>query len=273
MNALDAQYDTAQQLPDGNVTAYFERFTNESVRARSGLNADLGRRYGPHERETIDFFPASVPGAPLFFWIHGGYWRRMSKDAFSFVAPPLVGHGVAVAVVNYPLAPGPTLDEIVDSVRRGFAYALEHAADLQANPAAVYLGGHSVGAQLAGTVAAQFPVRGLLTLSGLYDLEPLRSTYINEWIAMDANTARRNSPIHLPPLGEPWLIAAAGGREQDAFHEQQRAYAETWRSWHHPVREVPAQELNHFSIVLELADANSPISRALREGIRQQEIA
>jgi arylformamidase len=272
VNALDAQYDTAQQLPDGNTNAYFERFADASTRARAGLHADLGRRYGPHERETIDFFPASAPGAPLFFWIHGGYWRRMSKDAFSFVAPPLVARGVAVAVVNYPLAPGPTLDEIVDSVRRGFAYALEHAPELNANPDDVYLGGHSVGAQLAGTVAARFAVRGMLTLSGLYDLEPLRATYINEWIAMDANTAARNSPIHLPPLGEPWLIAAAGGREQAAFHEQQRAYTEAWRSWIHPVREVEAQEHDHFSIVLELADAGSPISRALREGIRPREI-
>jgi arylformamidase len=273
VHALDAQYDTARQLPDGNVGAYFDRFVDESARARATVRADLGRRYGPHERETIDFFPAASPGAPLFFWIHGGYWRRMSKDAFSFVAPPLVDRGVAVAVVNYPLAPGPTLDEIVDSVNRGFAYALEHAAELHADPADVYLGGHSVGAQLAATVAARYPVRGLLTLSGLYDLEPLRATSINDAIAMDAPTAERNSPIRLPPLGEPWLVAAAGGREQSAFHEQQRAYVEAWRSWKHAAREVDAEEHNHFSIVLELADADSPISRALREGIRSQRVA
>jgi arylformamidase len=270
VNALDAQYDTARQLPDGNVASFFDRFSDAAASARASLRADLGRRYGPHERETIDFFPAAAPGAPLFFWVHGGYWRRMSKDAFSFIASPLVARGVAVAIVNYPLAPGPTLDDIVDSVRRGFAYALEHAGELHADPAEAYLGGHSVGAQLAATIAARCAVRGILALSGLYDLEPLRATHINDWIAMDAATAERNSPIHLPPLGEPWLIAAAGGREQAAFHEQQRAYVRAWRSWLHPAREVEAEEHNHFSIVLELADENSPISRALHESIRQR---
>jgi arylformamidase len=106
---LDAQYDTSRQLPDGDVAPYLERFALESETARASLHCDLNRRYGEHPRETIDFFPAARGGAPLFVWVHGGYWRRMSKDASSLVAPPLIAAGAAVAVVNYPLAPGPTL--------------------------------------------------------------------------------------------------------------------------------------------------------------------
>jgi arylformamidase len=265
VHALDAEYDTSRQLPGGNVAAYFERFATASAEARTRVLGYLGRRYGPHERETIDFFPATKAGAPLFVFIHGGYWRRMSKDFFSFVAPPLVDAGAAVAVVNYPLAPGPSLDEIVASVRRGYAYALAHADDLRANRREAYLGGHSVGAQLAAMVAANSEVRGLFGLCGIYDLAPLRSTMINEWIAMDADAAVRNGPIHNPPLGNPSLVVAAGGKEQAAFQEQQDAYVAAWRGWHHGARELDAAELNHFSIVLELADPASPIARALRE--------
>jgi arylformamidase len=267
VTALDAQYDTSKQLPDGDVTPYLEKFGSASAEARARLASDLDRRYGPHERETIDFFPAKGTRAPLFFWVHGGYWRRMSKDASSLVAPPLVDAGAAVAIVNYPLAPGPTLDEIVASVRRAFAYALEHARDLNADPGNVHIGGHSVGAQLAAMVAAAFEVRGLLALSGLYDLEPLRATHINEWIAMDAATAVRNGPIHNPPLGNPSLLVAAGGREQTAFADQQRAYVAAWRSWGHSAREVEAPEDNHFTIVLQLAAAASTISAALRNSL------
>lgn len=252
-------------MPGGNVGAYFDAFTAASARAREGVPSDLGRRYGEDARETIDFFPATRPNAPLFLWMHGGYWRRMSKNEFSFVAPPLVEAGAAVAVVNYPLAPGPTLDEIVDSVRRAYTYALGHAGDLNADPAKVFLGGHSVGAQLAAMVAAAYEVRGLLTLSGLYDLEPLRSTHINEGIAMDTATAARNSPIHQPPLGEPSLAIATGEHEQAAFHLQQRRYLAAWRSWGHEAREIEAAGHNHFTIVLELADRCSRISAALRE--------
>jgi arylformamidase len=252
-------------LADGNVGAYFEAFSTASARARELVACDLGRRYGEGERETIDFFPAACANAPLFIWIHGGYWRRMSKNEFSFVAPPLTGAGAAVAVVNYPLAPGPTLDEIVDSVRRAYAYALANAGDLNADRERVFLGGHSVGAQLAAMVAAAYEVRGLLTLSGLYDLEPLRFTHINDWIAMDTATAARNSPIHQPPLGAPELAIAAGGQEQQAFHLQQRRYLAAWRGWGHEAREIEAENENHFTIVLELADAASRVSNALRE--------
>jgi arylformamidase len=255
----------SRQLPDGDVAPYFERFTAASAAARASVACDLGRRYGPHERETIDFFPATRADAPFFFFVHGGYWRRMSKDAFSFVAPPLVAAGAAVAVVNYPLAPGPNLDEIVSSVRRAYAYALEHAGDLRAKRSDTYAGGHSVGAQLAAMLAAKFELRGLLGLSGLYDLEPLRATHVNDSIAMDSETAARNGPIHNPPLGDPALIVAAGGREQAAFHEQQRVYLEAWRRWGHAGRVVDATEHDHFSIVLELADPASPLAGALRD--------
>jgi arylformamidase len=99
-------------------------------------------------------------------------------------------------------------------------------------------------------------------LSGLYDLEPLRYTYVNDTIAMDAATAVRNAPIHNPPLGNPALLACAGGREQAAFHEQQRLYVDAWRAWGHEARELADSDHDHFSIVLELADTASPLSKA-----------
>jgi arylformamidase len=223
-------------------------------------------RYGPHERETIDLFPAARAGAPLFFWVHGGYWRRLSKNEFAFVAGPPVAAGAAVAVVNYPLAPEAGLDRIVASVRAAYAFALAQARDIGAAPGPAFVGGHSVGAQLAGMIAAASDVRGLLALSGLYDLEPLRHSHINDWIAMDEASARRNGPLHHRPRGAPVpLVAAAGEREQAEFHRQQRAYVAAWRTWGGPVREIPAPGLDHFSIVLQLAERDAPVTRALLE--------
>jgi len=263
---LDAQYDTSRQLPDGDVRPYFEAFVRASDAARVRLRADLDRRYGPHERETLDFFPAACPGAPLFVWVHGGYWRRLSKNEFAFVAGPLVDAGAAVVTVNYPLAPEARLDTIVASVRAAYAFALEHAAELNAAPGPAVVGGHSVGAQLAGMLAAAFEVRGLLALSGLYDLEPLRHSHINDWIAMDEVTARRNGPLHHPPRGRNVpLVAATGEREQSEFHRQQREFVAAWRSWGGSAREVAAPGLDHFSIVLQLAERDTPVTRALLE--------
>jgi arylformamidase len=260
---LDDQYDTSKQLPDGDVGGYFDRFVAASELARRTCAFET-IRYGPHERESYDFFAGS-PAGPLFVWVHGGYWRRLSKDAFSFIAPPLVAAGVSVAILNYPLAPGPTLDAIVASVRAGFVAAAERACRFGGDPSRVFAGGHSVGAQLAAMLAASSELSGMLALSGLYDLEPLRHSHINEWIAMDAATARRNSPLYRRPLGTPWLLIAAGGKEQPEFHRQQRTYATAWRAWGGPVRELAAPDDDHFSIVLRLADEGSEPVRALLE--------
>jgi arylformamidase len=252
-------------LPDGNVAPYFAAFERASAQARARL-AVREHRYGAHPRETIDFFPAPRPGAPLFVWVHGGYWRRLSKNEFAFVAGPLVDAGAAVATVNYPLAPEAGLERIVDAVRAAYAYALANAAELGAAPGPAFVGGHSAGAQLAGMVAAAFEVRGLLALSGLYDLEPLRGSHINEWIAMDEATARRFGPLHHRPLGTGVpLVVAAGEREQAEFHRQQREYVAAWRGWGGSAREVPAPGLNHFDIVLQLAERDAPVTRALLE--------
>ncbi|MDQ2858127.1 MAG: alpha/beta hydrolase fold domain-containing protein [Candidatus Eremiobacteraeota bacterium] len=260
---LSDQYDTSKQVRDGDVQPYFDDFNAASERARAVLRPRTNVRYGPHERETVDFFAAPAPGAPLFVWVHGGYWRRMSKDAFSFIAEPIVLAGGAVAILNYPLAPGPTLDDIVASVRRGFAFSRSSAGSLLANPARTFVGGHSVGAQLAAMIAANEEVSGMLALSGLYDLEPLRRTHINAWIAMDAAIARRNSPLYNRPRASASLVASVGSREQAAFHTQQRAYVAAWRSWGAAATEVPGEGHDHFSIVRQLGDATAPLTGAL----------
>ncbi|GAC1541376.1 MAG: alpha/beta hydrolase [Vulcanimicrobiaceae bacterium] len=229
------------------------------------MRGERDLRYGSHERETFDFFPPARAGAPLFVWVHGGYWRRLSKDQFSFVAAPVVAAGGAVAVLNYPLAPGPSLDDIVASVRRGYARALAHASGHGVDVTRTVVGGHSVGAQLAGAIVAQNAVRGALVLSGIYDLEPIRRSSINDWIALDEASARRNSPLYARPHTVCPLVASVGGLEQAEFQRQQSRYVDAWRAWGGSARTIDASQHNHFTIVLELVDARSPLTQALLE--------
>lgn len=259
--ALDDQYDTAMPL-GGSAEPYFERFRAASADARASLPFET-LRYGAHERETIDVVAAPNPGAPLFFWVHGGYWRRMSKDDFSFVATPALQAGAAAAIVNYPLAPEATLDNIVASVRSACAFVRAQAERFRFDPRRLVAGGHSVGAQLAGMLAAEFELHGLFDLSGLYDLQPIRLSKINETIAMDAASASRNSPLHHRPRIPSPLVLACGEREQPEFHRQQHEYATAWRTWGADAREVPAPGHDHFSIVLELTKQQSPLTQAL----------
>jgi len=258
---LDGQYDTSLPV-GGNSAPYLERFTRESERAREAFAHEANLRYGDHERETIDYFPAA-PGAPLFVWVHGGYWRRLSKDANTFVAEMPARAGAAVALVNYPLAPEVDLDRIVASVRAAHAFATARASAEGTLPARVVAGGHSVGAQLAAAIAATAPIDGLFALSGLYDLEPIRLSSVNDTIAMDEASSVRNAPLQMAPARASRLVISTGEREQEEFHRQQRAYAAAWRAWGGDVSEIESPGDDHFSILLQLTHGEAPLSRSL----------
>jgi len=257
---LEAAYDTARTTPAGSGP-YVARFAEASAAARLAC-PHRTVRYGDRPAEAIDLFRAAA-GSPLLVFIHGGYWRRMTRADFSFVAPPLARAGVSVAIVGYPLAPEVDLDTIVAAVCRGTEVAVAAAAGDGMDVARLTLAGHSVGAQLAAMVAVRLDVRALVGLSGLYDLAPLRATSINAAIAMTPEAAVRNAPLEHPPVRARTFVAAVGGRESGAFHEQTARYARAWERWGGSVIPVDAPEEDHFSLVLALADPERSLTRTV----------
>lgn len=261
---LNRQYDAAATVPA--IEPYYARFAAASARALPNLRAELDVPYGPGERHRLDLFAAERPGAPLFFFIHGGYWRRLDKSFFSFLAEPVVRAGGAAAIVNYPLAPGASIDEIVAAVRGAFEWVAHNAARANADPHRIVAGGHSAGGHLAGMLAGStLRPAGVFALSGLFDLEPVRLSHVNEWARLDAAAAERNSPVRRLPEAPIRLVAAVGERETDEFKRQTQHYVATWRARRYPAEELIAAGHNHFTIVLELADEGTELSRALAE--------
>jgi len=83
------------------------------MRARYPDRLDL--RYGPRERNRLDFFKTREHGPTLLF-IHGGYWQTRAKETFALFAGGPMAHGINVALIGYTLAPDATLDEIVAEI-------------------------------------------------------------------------------------------------------------------------------------------------------------
>jgi arylformamidase len=106
-------------------------------------------------------------------------------------------------------------------------------------------------------------ITGACAVSGLYDLEPVRLSSVNDWARLDAEAAHRNSPLHhLPDTGCP-LVVAYGTRETDEFKRQSAIYAEAWRAKSYPTTVVPMQGHHHFSVMPELCNRDSPLTRAV----------
>ena len=271
-SGLDAQYNLRAAVKD--YQDYFDRWDRRSSQARNNLQNKLDIAYGSKPHEALDIFFADQDNAPVAVFIHGGYWQRLDKSDFSYIAEGFVHAGVTVVVVNYSLAPEVGMDEIVQQSREALAWIWRHAQDHQCNPNRIHVCGHSAGGHLTAVLAAtnwstvgqDLPpnlIKGICAISGIFDLEPIRLCYLNKVLGMNASVSRRNSPIYdLPQKGMP-LILAVGELETDEFHRQTQTYAECWRSKGFSLEVIQMTGLHHFSIVDELAHPQSQLNQAV----------
>ena len=262
---LDREYNARASVPDYEAEA--AQYRDRSADARAALPMQGGLVFDPASGNALDWFPAA-PGGPVLLWIHGGYWRALSRSDQSCVAPGLVAGGVHVAVMDYTLVPPADLDEIVRQVRAAAAWVHAHAAAHGADPARLFVGGSSAGGHLAGMLLAEAPVPilGAIPLSGLFDLEPVRLSFVNAWMRLDAAAAQRNSPLHhIPPGPAPRLLAAYGALETSEFRRQTEAYAAAWSAAGHEAQSLPVAGRNHFDLAVALGTPGDPLCRAALE--------
>ncbi|WP_354641417.1 alpha/beta hydrolase [Kitasatospora camelliae] len=251
---LDREYSPSSKVAD--LAAELAAYTRGSEAAYAALPVRRDLRFGEDAPELLDFFPAEGPGAPLHVFVHGGYWQELDKTDSAFAAPDFTARGTAFAAIGYGLAPDWTLDRIVDQVRRGVRWLLDHAEELGVDPARIRLSGSSAGAHLVAMAlldpAIGPRVAGAVLLSGIYDLEPIALSYVNEPLGLDAAAARRSSPLHLPLASLPPLLIALGEHETAEFGRQQREFADAARAAGVPVREIVVDGRNHFDLPLDL---------------------
>ncbi|HYH19217.1 MAG TPA: alpha/beta hydrolase [Azospirillum sp.] len=269
---LEHEYNFRARIPEH--TDFIARWAADSAGMRARLRGTLNIACGPHPRQRIDLFPAGE-GAPLFVFIHGGYWRGLSKDEFSFLADLFVGDGVAVATVGYGLCPDVTLEELTGHVRDAVRWLAAHAGEHGVDAGRMVLSGHSAGGHLTAEMlstdwtAHGLPrdlIKGGIGIAGIYDLEPVRHTSVQEQLRLDAESARRASPIHhVPAPPAPPLVLAVGGDGTGEEKRQQTAYAAAWRAAGNDVEEIVVPQAHHFSVVDRLAD---PASRLYRAAMR-----
>jgi arylformamidase len=265
-------YRTRDHVPefDALVAEYGSR--SEATR-RSLRMATLA--YGPGPDETLDlFFPAETrPDMPVHMFIHGGYWRIFSKRDFSFVADTVTAAGAVAVIVDYSLMPAVRLAEIVRQIRAAKRWLLMHAREHGGDPARLTVSGHSAGAHLASLLMtrgeAPSGVRGALLLSGVYDLAPLQTSFLEPLIGLTDAEVAAFSPLtqHFAPGAE--TVILHGERETPPFHEQARALASRLDADGCRVSVKSLAGADHMSAVRDLGIPGSEAGRALTELIRR----
>lgn len=257
--ALDTAYDNRGHVPANVAMRPGWLARSEALYAKQHVDRDL--RYGTGPRHRLDFFYADAPDRPTLAYIHGGYWHLNDKEPNAFVAAGPLALGMNVVLIEYTLAPQTNMDGIVGEIRAAVEWLAPRLTDEFGASKDLVVSGHSAGGHLSA-MALEWPGTGAaLLISGLYDLEPIRHTTMNDKIGLDAESARRNSPMLRTPLVRPTVVAY-GQAELPELQRQSEAYADYLRARSHPVETVALPRANHFSILETLANADGALARA-----------
>jgi arylformamidase len=272
----EREYNVRAMVP--GYPAIFARWSAQGAATRQIHACLLDLPYGELPGERLDIFPAREEPSPLLIFIHGGFWRSLDKSDFSWIAPSFVQHGATIALVNYGLAPHTPMEDIVRQTLASIAWLYRKAERYGIDRDRITVCGHSAGAHLAtlsmaalwNVFADDLPanlVKGVLAISGIYDLEPLvHAPFLNVDLKLDRERALQLSPLYLPPLPGVRLITAVGGAESGEFVRQTALIGQRWRSNH--VRDVPMPGRNHYEVIEELPDPASPLFDAALELIQ-----
>lgn len=264
---LERHYNPRIAAPD--FETHLTACAAQSKEARDRLAGRLDLRYGESAGERLDLFAPEADGAPINIFIHGGYWRALSKDDFTIIAEPLVAAGAIAVIMDYDLCPNVTLDRIVEETLACVAWVARRAEEFGGDPDRIYLSGHSAGAHLAAMAlawdwtSAGLPadlIKGAVLVSGVYDPEPVLHLDVNAEIGLTPAVAARNNALQRKARPGVDLLIAAGGEEPEGWVQQSRDY--------HAMaapggRFITVEGEDHFSIIWQMARPDGVLFREI----------
>jgi arylformamidase len=263
---LDADYTARDCTTHEDFVRIIGDYAAQSKPALSLPGTTLGLPYDAESAETLDLFNAGE-NRPVLLFIHGGYWRALSKGHSAFMAPMLAAHGVATAVPDYTLSPHASLTEITRQMRAALAYLWHNAERLGIDRKRIVIAGSSAGGHLAATLAmpgwqAGFDlphtaVHACYPISGLFELAPIAASHVQDWLVLSTVEVETLSPLR-HSKGTVKTLVAVAEHEVPGFHRQSTAYADALGA---PLVTIPAR--NHFDVILDLMQPDTALSQGL----------
>lgn len=263
----EVEYDNRARVKDHpEIFARWKREADAYRDAGKARGARLNVSYGPSPRQIYDFFPANSrdANAPLAVFIHGGFWRALEPATFSQMARGMNERGIDVALTGYDLCPQVSVAAIIDQTRAACL------ALWKAHRKRITVVGHSAGGHLAACmVATDFKAMDAdapadlahigYAISGVFELEPVMHTTVNNDLKLDHDEAYKVSPVYWQvPTGHV-LDCVVGGIESAEFLRQSKSIADAWGGRGVWTRYEELEGANHFTVLDPLSDPDSPM--------------
>jgi arylformamidase len=259
--ALDAAYNNGAAVADS--AQWLARWGEASAMMRQKAGARLDIAYGKRPRARLDYLSCGATRAPLFVFIHGGYWQRNDKETFTFVAEGPLARGFDVAVLGYTLAPEARLREIVAEIKDALTFLSERTGDFGFDGDRLFVGGWSAGGHLTAAVCGHPAFAGGLPISGIFDLEPISLNYLNEKLKLEVSEIANLSPLRVLPPSMPPLRMFVGAKELPELQRQSVDYAQAARQHSLPVELSILPGHHHYSILDEIRRPDGALTGAL----------
>ncbi|MCK8786631.1 alpha/beta hydrolase [Roseomonas sp. NAR14] len=254
----DDAYNNNKAVPDCQALMAKRNEASAALRAARPDHLDLP--YGEGESNRWDLFPASEPGAPCLVFIHGGYWQRNRRHDFGALTEGALAMGWSTALPGYTLAPEATLTGIVNEIHRALDW-LAAEGPRHGIAGKVVLSGWSAGGHLTAMGMSHPLVTAGLAISGIYELAPIRDTYLDEKLRLSEDELAALSPLRLAPVTKP-VAVAYGSAELPELRRQSRHWHGQRAEAHLRGPLIPVAGANHFTVVDALSQPGGELARA-----------
>lgn len=262
--ARDDAYDNTGQVADSAQQIAARNAASAAFRAAHGGHLDLP--YGEAEREKWDLYPGRGSAAPCLVFIHGGYWQRNRREDFAILAQGALAMGWSAALPGYTLAPEASLTTIAWQISRALDWlAANGAAHGIGGP--IVVAGWSAGGHLAALAAEHPAVTAALAMSGIYELAPIRDTFLNDKLRLTEDEVADLSPIRRAMVQKPIAIAY-GARELPELRRQSRSFHRVRAEAQAPGPLIPIPGADHFRVLEALWTPDGALLRAAAELLR-----
>lgn len=261
--ALTEAYDNSGAVADSAARLAGWRARSAALRAACPGERDLA--YGAMPRNRIDLFACGIPDAPLLAFIHGGYWLRNAKEDFACMAAGPLALGLDVALIGYTLAPEAGLTRIVDEIRAALRTLRRRDAALGLGHRRLVVSGWSAGGHLAALATGWPEVDGGLSISGIFDLAPIRRTGLDDTLHLSSDEVEVLSPIRLVSRSTAPIVVAYGAGELPELQRQSRDYHAALRGAGRPGSLMELAGEDHFSILDGLIAPDGALAAAAAE--------
>jgi arylformamidase len=254
--------DPRNYAPQEPFSAPAQAYHEEVLRrGRDVAGEDV--RYGADPYQSILICRPSAPNGTVLAFFHGGGWTNGYKEWMAFMAPSFTAAGVTFATVGYRLAPGHAFPVGYQDACTGVRWLAQNAAALGADPARLFVGGHSAGGHYAALMALtdlSEIVSGCLPISGVYDFGPdsgltMRPRFLG---AADSGNEVAASPIlHIGDNPPPFLMAH-GSEDFPHLMKQAERMEQALAAKHADVQRLVLPGCNHFSASYAGGDPQGP---------------